>query len=756
MLASCTSSVNAAGLHTASTALALASTTRNDTDKRVRSDNPSAISVGNFGVRVVGQNIVFPNTDYYQVQRTSTLANVFEGNANPRRPLRVIAGAYNIINLTTGARIDSVVIRVASGATAPQTPIQSFNKLSCFLTNSTFVINYGKPVQYGKSPINIRIKWTNSNGSHAAVPQGGEVKAVDASGALVGQVTYISDVGNSDHPVSVYGWKVNAGSSYKPVRFIYRATSNEQPCFYIGVSRTQSSGTVQVVPPATTLLQPTADIAPEPTYGSQLSEIELQQRSEGVLAFPGALGFGRKAIGGRSGRILTVNTVKNIVNPSDNLLSLREAIEVEKGPRTVVFSVGGVFDTGTGVLNILRKGKYSGSYLTVACQSAPSPGVVIKTYGFNVQHGAHDLVFRHCAVRGIDSGYGATAGRGMTVRGGSKNIILDHMSFSWATDEGFQVYVDKNQTQGTDNITLSNSIIAEGDADSSHPLSKQRVAWGYHAMGPSCNNNNSRVRPQNCSIVNNYIAHNSSRNGMIWGGTGEISNNVVYNWYGIGVTAQPQDGSGVDVIVNNNLMKSGPTTQGGTSNPNCGKKDYRCALFLKPTTGSMIARYAIGNNYYVAKNRSLADAQLMSTHVNANSPNGRPWFQPATPSPEPVLSMAARGSRFMKCVGASKPSRDKVDARVIEEFYRGTGAVGIGENFRIGGAHNVTRQRTFWQYGAPTTHPADYDKDKDGMADVWEVNYGLDDTNPNDHSGDEDRDGYTNIEEYLAIAAFCQ
>jgi len=494
--------------------------------------------------------------------------------------------------------------------------------------------------------------------------------------------------------------------------------------------------------------------SPEATLNETgtVPEVEALQSNEGVLAFPGALGYAKNTVGGRNGRILVVNTVFDIVDPDDDVLSLREAISIETGPRTIVFEVGGVFDTGIELLRLVGE---DASNVTLACQTAPAPGVILKTYGFEVKDGAHDIIMRHCTIRAIDAGDPlGESGRSITIRGGSRNIILDHMSISWTTDEGFQAYLDKKQTVGLENITLSNSIVAEGDADSSRPESVKHPEWGYHAMGPGCLNNNSEHRPTNCSLVNNFVAHNSSRNVMIWGGAGEMSNNIVYNWFNIGLTARTYFSSDSDAIINNNLMKSGPNTKGaGDSNPTCGPKKYRCALALGATDENGIARYLVGKNYYIPENKHLFSARLIDV-PNMVTPDGLPNFEAATPSPIDIRNMAAEGSRHLACIGASKPERDAIDARVIQEYLDGTGALGIGENIREGG-HNVYQQRTWDVYGEPTVHPEGYDTDQDGMPDEWETMYGLDPANPDDHSGDIDGDGYTNIEEYLAVAATC-
>ena len=86
-------------------------------------------------------------------------------------------------------------------------------------------------------------------------------------------------------------------------------------------------------------------------------------------------------------------------------------------------------------------------------------------------------------------------------------------------------------------------------------------------------------------------------------------------------------------------------------------------------------------------------------------------------------------------VGATKPSRDSVDTRVINSVTNRNGSI-IDSQDDVGGWPTLSAG------SAPT------DTDGDGMPDSWESSYG---TNPSvaDNNGDLDSDGYTNLEEYI-------
>ena len=435
---------------------------------------------------------------------------------------------------------------------------------------------------------------------------------------------------------------------------------------------------------------------------------------EGVpKAFPGALGYAADTPGGRGGAVVIVDSLGNAV-ADDGVTTLREALAHMSGPRTIVFGVGGVVDIGD--TKIKMQGE-ADSFVTVAFQSAPPPGITVKGPGINIQDGAHDIIFRHYRIRATDVPGLANAGRGLTIASGAHNIMIDHASLSWATDENFQVYVAPDQTEDITNVTLSNSIIAEGDADSSHTESVEHPEWFYHAMGPSCLSNSTDAKPVGCSIVNNFIAHNSSRNGMIWGGSGEISNNIVYNWYSVGITLLSSVGgvdfNDVDGNVHNNYLRRGPNTIENDD-----------PLYLGASQHGKTSRYSASGNY-------LDGEPLVIDQAGSA-------FPPATGSPVPITELVSPGGSYLSCIGASVPRRDATDERVIAEFHAGTGRIGIRDD----GERVYDPKTGRW--------PDDYDADKDGMADEWEARTGL-----HDPLADHDRDGYTNIEEFLNELAQC-
>src|SRR5206468_8793403 len=163
----------------------------------------------------------------------------------------------------------------------------------------------------------------------------------------------------------------------------------------------------------------------ESAYREFYRQVDAQQTSigGGPLAFPGAEGCGAYAKGGRGGQVLFVTSLSDS-GPG----SLREAIET-KGPRTVIFRVGGLIET-KGL--VVRE-----PYLTIAGQTAPGDGICIKkteSDGTALElSGTHDVVIRFLRVR---AGNNTGQFRAESFRAtDSDNFIVDHCSCSWGNPQ---------------------------------------------------------------------------------------------------------------------------------------------------------------------------------------------------------------------------------------------------------------------------------------------------------------------------------
>ena len=272
-------------------------------------------------------------------------------------------------------------------------------------------------------------------------------------------------------------------------------------------------------------------------------------------AFPGAVGWAAETPGGRGGRIIRVTNLD-----ADGPGSLRAAVSA-KGPRIVVFEVGGVIDLGRTVIDIREP------FLTIAGQTAPSPGITIIKGGIDV-HG-HDVIIRHIRVRtGADnqpkrSGWEADAFS--TV--GAYNVIIDHNTFSWALDENMSAsgarFNGKNPDEWrqntTHNVTFSYNLASEGLADSSHPK-------GEHSKGSLVHDN-----ATNILFYRNIWAHNKERSPLFKGGVhGAIVNNLIYdpgeravhyNLMALEWGSNPYQSGQMSAV--GNVMRGGPSTAAG-------------------------------------------------------------------------------------------------------------------------------------------------------------------------------------------------
>jgi pectate lyase len=233
------------------------------------------------------------------------------------------------------------------------------------------------------------------------------------------------------------------------------------------------------------------------------------------LAFPGAQGWAAVTAGGRGGRIIRVTTLA-----ADGPGSLREAVEA-KGPRIVVFEVGGVIDLNQKTLTVKEP------FLTIAGQTAPSPGISLIRAGIDVD--SHDVVIQHLRVRPGDAGAPKKSGweeDAFSTVGAAYNVIVDHCTLTWGTDENMSAsgkrFIGDTPASWRANtshdVTFSNNIVANGLARATHYKIE-------HSKGSLIHDN-----ATNILIVGNLYAHNYERNPLFKGGVhGVIVNNMIFD-----------------------------------------------------------------------------------------------------------------------------------------------------------------------------------------------------------------------------------
>ena len=237
--------------------------------------------------------------------------------------------------------------------------------------------------------------------------------------------------------------------------------------------------------------------------------------AETPLAFPGAAGVAASTPGGRGGEIVKVTTLAG-AGPGSFLEAVRKS-----GPRIVVFEVGGVIDLRENTVKITEP------FLTIAGQTAPFPGVTLIRGGIDIA--THDVVIRHIRVRPGDGGRPRLSGNdydAISTLGGAHDVIVDHCSLTWATDENLSASgprfdgatPDEWRKATSHRITYSNNIIAEGLANSVH-------VKGEHSKGSLIHDNVTDIL-----IIGNLYAHDKERSPLFKGGVhGAIVNNLIYD-----------------------------------------------------------------------------------------------------------------------------------------------------------------------------------------------------------------------------------
>ncbi|WJS93812.1 pectinesterase family protein [Flavobacterium johnsoniae] len=464
------------------------------------------------------------------------------------------------------------------------------------------------------------------------------------------------------------------------------------------------------------------DKTTNPEFFNGEGKIEVKKEAtngnnDPVPAFPGAEGYGKYVTGGRGGKLIYVTNLND-----SGAGSLRDAIG-QAGPRIVVFKVSGNIELKS-ELNITDN-------ITIAGQTAPGGGITLKDY--NVKVRGNNVILRYLRFR-----MGDTHDVENDALGGrfQKNIIVDHCSMSWSTDECVSFYQNEN-------FTLQWCIISESLRNSVH-------AKGAHGYGGVWGG-------KNASFHHNLLAHHDSRNPRlgeyandIFAKTDlvDIRNNVIYNWGGNSCYG----GDAMNVNLVNNYWKPGPGTSNSTK-----ERILSTGRSLDTTSPlyGIWGKYFVDGNYVVGSERAtqdnwtygvysqfhgsqlpVSDADKAALKISAPHAFGEITTHSATKAYELVLENA--GSNLY---------RDAVDKRAVDDTRSGTASIMNGGNGSTNGYIDTPSATGGWPVLPSGEAPVD--TDGDGMPDKWETEKGLNPASSADGNLKTIDGRYTNVEVYI-------
>ena len=437
---------------------------------------------------------------------------------------------------------------------------------------------------------------------------------------------------------------------------------------------------------------------------------------DAALAFPGAEGFGKYTTGGRGGKIYIV---RNLDDKGPG--SFREAAEA-KGKRIIVFAI-------SGTIHLTEKLSIKGD-VTIAGQTAPGEGICLADESAGL--GGDNIIIRYLRFRmgdkyqkgGMVDGNGSDDAFGGTRR---KNIIIDHCSMSWSTDEVFSVYAG-------DSTTLQWNIISEplnysyhfetGDTD--YEKHGYGAIWGgrhstfHHNLFAHCNSRTPRfdgirnAPEENCDFVNN----------------------IIYNWGHNNVYA----GEGGNYNIRNNYYKYGPETKESVR--------YRIANPWNKPPSIDFGKYFVEGNY-VDGSEKITNDNWKGVEVEKGTAADKERIRLTAPFPAIDINQQSPHDAYLAIIekgGCSLPSRDTVDMRILRDLVERKGRF---IDVQGGYAHGTNYEETISAWPVLKSLPAPVDTDNDGMPDEWERRNNLNPADATDAAGFTLDKKYTNIEVYL-------
>lgn len=449
-----------------------------------------------------------------------------------------------------------------------------------------------------------------------------------------------------------------------------------------------------------------------------------------VLAFPGAAGGGKYTTGGRGTAVYAVTTLEDDVdNPKSGML--RYAIQ-RPGRKIIIFNVAGLIELKA-TLEI-RVGN-----VTILGQSAPGDGICLSNYPLVVN--ADNVIIRFMRFRmGDQKGKEADA---LTIEKGRKNIMIDHCSCSWSTDECLSMY-------GVKDATVQYCIVSESLNNSVHA----KGAHGYAGIWGG----------ENTTFHHNLLAHHSSRMPRFDHdyvtktniGPTDYINNVVYNWKSnsaYGGESATNSGNQRQYNFVANYYKPGPATKSGVKSRllNPTTKCGNCGSSVRP--GKF---YLVGNIMDGSTTVSTYNWEGVFPDESSKKDQCRSDKRFALSTPMTGEQSAGDAYETVLAKAGCSLKRDRIDERIVDEVKNGTytyegsnrGSDVKQSDWSLCGLIDTPDDVGGWPTYSGTK---DYslDTDKDGIPNAWETAHGLDPNDATDAKATTLQAPYLNLEVYL-------
>lgn len=499
-------------------------------------------------------------------------------------------------------------------------------------------------------------------------------------------------------------------------------------------------------------------------------------------AFPGAEGHGRYVTGGRGGKVI------HVTNLNDKGTGSFRAAVTGNSKKIIVFDVAGVIPLASNLT--------IGANTTILGQTAPSPGITLRYYTVQPEDNCiiRFIRLRRGQEKDINDGADATWQRNKT------GIIFDHCSFSWSIDEVASFYDNNNFTMQW--CTVAESLTNPGHSKGAHgyggiwggKLASFHHNFVGHLMNRGPRFNGARygwtgytsnkdydtykwenpVQAENVDF-RNCVMYNAQ--GTCYGGPGGGQINIVNNYYKAGPShsLKSKTLNGIKVSVSSGKERGSQDRITQVTVSSSGNSDKK-----HPEYYEMTSRYFISGNTTettkgtVTKNQDWKGVEYDKGTYTYNgerySADKKNFYGDAVahqtidgvscvkikmdnPAPTGEVTTHSAAEAFSKVLayGGASLYRDEIDARYMEEAktgtaqYKGSITQSPGIIDKVSDVNGYT-ESTF----GTASRPADFDTDKDGIPDAWELANGL---NPNDDSDAltyslDGKGYYTNLEVY--------